>query len=461
MKNILSVAMLVVAISLGLSAFGQGEISPLFLNRTLQANLLNPAMNDGSRVAIGLPSTSAMVSHTGFSFKDVIKPIPGQPDSTYLAIEDFVGLLREDGVFKMEAREDWLSLAIGGKKVRILSGVSIRSLSEFSYPVDAIRLAWHGNGAYLDQPLQLGPSFRTMSWWEAYGGAQIGIGDRITVAGKIKYLGGLAYGESSKSKIGFTTFSDGYDVEFDVDYEVQLIGPGLSGIDWKDYESIQSIDPKVALSDFGKNSGIGADLGVIFRPIESVEVGASVLDLGQIFWSSNVTTLSVKGDFRFEGINVTPFFTGDSIDLQGIPDSLLDRFSFTESNGSIRTGLPTRYLVHGAWEPLPWLRLHSAVQLQHFIAPLDFSWALGAQLKAGKWLDAGMSYQYRPDVGSLIGLQSSLKLGPVVLYVMSDHALGAIFWQGAQLVHFRGGMNFQIGTQTSRGALSRPAEPVN
>lgn len=460
MKNIRFTALLIVSISFAIPGYGQGEISPLFLNRTLQANILNPAMNDGSRVAIGLPSTSLMLSHTGFSFSDVIKPVPGQPDSTYLAIDDFVGLLGDDGVFKLEAREDWFSLAIGGKRVRILSGLSSRSLSEFSYPVDAFRLAWNGNGAYLDEPLQLGPSFRTMNWWEAYVGAQVGIGDRITVGGKIKYLGGLLYAGNSKSQVDFTTYSDGYDVEFDVDYEVQLTGPGLTGIDWQSYQSIQAFDPNVALLDFGKNRGVGVDLGVVFRPIESVEVGASVLDLGQIVWRSNVTTLAVKGDFRFEGINVTPFFSGDSIDLQGIPDSLLSRFSFTESSDAIRTGLPTRYVIHGAWEPVSWLRLHSAIQLQQFIAPLDFSWALGAQLRAGKWLDVGMSYQYRPDVGNLIGLQSSVKLGPVVLYVMSDHALAALLWRDTQLIHFRGGMNFQIGKQTSRGALSRPAERV-
>lgn len=460
MNNFRFGALLVTGLCLSVSVFSQGETSPLFLNRTLQANLLNPAMNDGSRVAIGLPSTSGMLSHTGFAFSDVIKPVPGQPDSTYLAIDDFVGILGDDGVFKLEAREDWFSLAVGGKRVRILSGLSSRSLSEFSYPVDAFRLAWNGNGAYLDEPLQLGPSFRTLNWWEAYLGAQIGIGDKITVAGKIKYLGGLLYAGNSKSKAELTTYSDGYDVEFDVDYEVQLTGPGLTGIDWANYQSIQSFDPQVALLDFGKNRGVGVDLGVVFRPLESVEIGASVLDFGQIVWKSNVTTLGVKGDFRFEGINVSPFFSGDSIDLQGIPDSLLRRFTFTESDEAIRTVLPTRYLVHGAWEPVSWLRLHSVIQLQQFLAPLDFSWAIGAKVQAGKWFDFGMSYQYRPDVGNLVGLQSSLKLGPVVVYVMSDHALAALLWQDTQLVHLRGGMNFQIGSQTSRAALSRPAESV-
>lgn len=443
-----------------LPAFGQGETSPIFLPRTLQSNILNPAMNDGSKVAIGLPSTNLMLVHDGFTFNDLVQPVPGQPDSSYLAIDQFVSQLGENGTFKAEARADWLSLAIGGKRVRILAGISNRSLSEFSYPVDLLRLAWNGNAPYLDETLELAPAFRTMNWLEAGVGAQVGIGKRITVAGRVKYLGGLLYASSTSSQADMTTASDGYDITFDVDYQVEMSWPGVSQINWASLESIQNSQPQINVTGLGNNRGIGGDLGITFRPTSTIEIGASALDLGQIVWRDNTTTLSVKGDFTFSGINVSPFFKGDSVGVTALADSLLSGFSFLENDEPIRTALPTRYVIHGAWEPLNWLRLQTAIQAQQFLGRPDLSWALGAQLKAGKWLDFGASYMYRPDARSLIGVQSSLKLGPVVLYAMSDHAISLLDWKNSRMIHVRFGMNFQIGSQTPLEGISEPARTL-
>ncbi len=425
----------------------QGEYSPILLPRSVQSNLLNPAMNDGSKFALALPAAGITLSHEGFRPGDLIRPVPGQPDSLMVDVNNAVLSLGDRGVLGGEVHADVFQLAIGGKKFRLLGGASVRTVTSIEYPVDAIRLAWYGNAPYLDKPLDLGPGFSTTNWWEAYLCAQVGIGNKIRVGGKIKYLGGILYAGATSSQAIFTTAADGYTITGDLNYRLLVSGPDLSGVNWADYSSLQNIPlPSQRSALFAGNHGMGADLGVVVNPIEKLDIGLSVLDLGVIYWR-NGFGLNASGSATFEGINVSPFFQGDSVDIQHLADSFFNRFSVKQVREEFQTRLPMRFVLHAGFEPVKWVRVQGMLQARRVQGSTDVSWALGGQLRAGRVLDLGLSYGRRTGVGNLIGIQTSLKLGPVMIYAMSDHALSALQWENARLAHVRLGVNLQIGRQ--------------
>lgn len=434
----------------------QGELSPIFMPRSLQSSLLNPAMNEGSRVAIGLPSTSVLVAHPAFAFGDLIRPVPGGNGATYLALDELLPTLGERSTLNTEIRNDLLTLAIGGDRFRILAGASARSLTTMSYPTDLIRLGWNGNAAYLDQTMQLAPSFQTVNWWEAYLGAQVKINDKIRVGGRLKYLNGVLYAGTSQNDVTWRTASDGYAWNFEVDYQVQATGLQLSNFDPNNFSSFSDLQAEVVPELLGQNRGFAADLGIVVKPIERLEIGASALDLGRIAWNGTSTTLGVQGQLSFSGVDATPFLRGDSLNFDGLGDSLLNHFTVSEASQAIVTNLPGRYMVHAAFTPFRWVRIQSAWQLQHFQGAWNQTFALGAMLHVGRWLDFGLNYAVRENTYDLVGLQGSVTMGPVVLYLMSDHILAPVMLRSTQFGHLRFGMNLQIG-----GKMKKPLPPTD
>ncbi len=428
---------------IGHVAQAQGELSPFFLSRAHQTTLLNPAATDGAHVSIGLPSVSVMGSHTGFSFGDLIQQAPGM-DSTFVAFTSLPDQLRDRNRLQADLRVDWLSVAIGIKKFRLLAGLSSRGRMDLSYPKDLIRLATNGNAAYLDQAMQLGPGFHGIAWQELYAGGQVGIGNKLRIGGRLKYLSGTGYVGSNRHNLTWTTRADSYVWDVNVDYQLQTAGLDLGELNGSP-SSQTSFQPEFSPAIFRQHQGMAMDLGAIFQPIEKLTLGVSALDLGGIFWKDNARSFDVAGQFSFEGVDLSPLLRGDSIQTQGLADSMLAGIDWTAQNQNFYTALPARYLISVSYEPLKWLRTSAVIQAERYLGSWNPALAVGAQLRVKQWLDFGLSWSARQGQWDILGLQTSIKTGPIVTYFMSDHVLAPLRPRHAQTAHFRVGMNVQIG----------------
>ena len=417
----------------------QGELSPFFLPRSLQGNLLNPASSDGGTVSIGLASPSLLVSHSGFAFGDLVQPVPGQ-DSSFLAFDQLLSELGDNNRVQGELRADLLSLAIGIRSFRLLAGVSSRARLDMSYPKDLIRLAWNGNAPYLGETMSIGPAFRAMAWQEVFVGGQMKVGESVQVGGRLKYLSGTGYAGTRRSQLAWTTSPETYAWDLDLDYSLQTAGLDLGELG----DSIQ-LSPSVSPSFFQQNHGVSVDVGVLFRPIKQLELGFSAVDIGSIKWTGMARHYDAAGSLTFDGVDLSPLWQGDSIDFAGLPDSLLQAITVAETEETFSTALPGRYQVSVALEPLRWVRVSSIVQAEYDGGTWRPALAVGAQTRAGKWLDFGLSWMARDGQWDIIGLQTSLRAGPVVTYLMSDHILAPLRARQAQMAHVRLGMNIQLG----------------
>lgn len=428
------------ALCLGPVVQAQSELSPFFMPRSAQTTVLNPAASDGGTVSIALPSPSILVSHSGFGFGDLIQQTPGG-DSTFLAVGSVLPQLGDRNRIQAEMRADLLNASIGIRNFRLLIGANSRMRADLTYPKDLIQLAWNGNAGYLDEALNIGPGIRAMAWQEVYAGAQAGIGDRIKVGGKLKYLSGTGYIGTSRHDLSWTTNSETYAWQFDLDYQLNTAGLDLGDISADELV----LSPEFAPAIFEQNHGVALDVGILFKPIDKLELGFSAVDVGQISWKGLARTYEIAGSVEFDGVDVSPLLKGDSLDFDHLPDSLLQQFDLSETEAPFSTALPARYNVTAAFEPMNWLRVSTIFQAERYQSKWNPALAVGAQLRAGKWLDFGLSWMARDGQWDIIGLQTSVRMGPVVAYLMSDHILAPLRADHAQMAHLRLGMNLQFG----------------
>lgn len=429
-----------IALCLSPALQAQSELSTFFMPRSLQTMNLNPAATDGGTISIGLPSPSFLVSHSGFGFGDLIQQTPGQ-DSTFLAVGNVLSQLGDRNRIQAEIRADLLNAAIGIKNFRLLVGANSRMRLDLTYPKDLVQLAWNGNASYLDEALEIGPGVNAMAWQEIYAGVQTGIGDKIRVGGKLKYLSGTGYAGTTRNNLSWTTNSESYAWNFDLDYQLKTAGLDLGDISAEEI----MLDPQIAPAIFEQNHGFAMDVGILFKPIDKLELGFSAIDIGQISWKGMARTYEVKGNIEFDGIDISPLLRGDSLDFESLPDSLLQSFDFSETEEPFTTALPARYNVTVGFEPLRWLRISSIFQAERYQNAWNPALAVGAQVRAGKWLDFGLSWMVRDGQWDIIGLQTSIRTGPVVTYFMTDHILAPLRPDNAQMAHLRVGMNLQFG----------------
>ena len=119
---------------------------------------------------------------------------------------------------------------------------------------------------------------------------------------KAKLYSGIFNAQSLKNEGNFTTrlgTDNIYRHELqNLDYRFQS-----SGVLENDQFSLSA---KSLLNNFfsGGNLGLGMDIGLTYHLNEKIEISASILDIGFISYSNNVTTYTNRGDYTLEGIGL-------------------------------------------------------------------------------------------------------------------------------------------------------------
>ena len=123
----------------------------------------------------------------------------------------------------------------------------------------------------------------------------IAISSGILTPTSFKYL--MAYGgiDLPQATSTITTGVDGRYVNMDLNYEINL----------PNFDSDEGLPGK----------GIAFDLGATVNVGESMQVSASVLDIGSINYSKNTTSYQFTGDMNFEGIEMDNLFENNSLKI--------------------------------------------------------------------------------------------------------------------------------------------------
>ncbi|MEZ4829472.1 MAG: DUF5723 family protein [Bacteroidia bacterium] len=416
---------------LPLAGKAQQETGLYFMPRAMQNIQVNPAFMQEKTVSIGLPSIYFHALHSGFSYRDLLREVPGT-DSLEVDVAGAIASMREDNVVRTNVRADLLGVTVKVGPMQVSASAGTRITGFVAYPRSLAQLAWEGNAGFIDQEVSVAPEFAFSAWHE------IGLGmtfrrGKFQAGIRGKYLVGLADFSVSRAEASLTTSDEIYQLQMQINYQLQssVFDPG----------SLDNPDPQYEFRPFTGNNGIAGDFGLQYKMNDKLSFSASVIDLGFIKWKDQAAIHEATGTVSFEGLDVAEMLAQDSFDISLLADSLLAEIKMRSTDGTYQTDLPTRIYIGGTFSPIKSLRLGGVYYSEFYRGRIFNGLAVSASKDLGKILTAGITYSIQDRRFDNLGVNLLLKLGPVLLYSSTDHLSSFLRPGYSREVNARIGMN--------------------
>ncbi len=296
-----------VLLLIGVSATAQQVNTLYFLENSPHRHYINPAFQPISKVYVSLPVigyTSMWIGNNSLTMSDIIV---GQNGKTMWFMNP--ELDREKQFFRRIHNSTLLDTDINlnllGFGFRIKDngylhfGINERIEGGVSMPKDLFRFMFDGGmkdidgGDNLFNLKYLGG--RATAYTEIAGGYSHKINDQWTVGGKLKINLGNAYAGLRNKQLDLNLTADEWQLQGRG--EMELVLPitqyptsintltkdaGEGGADW----SFDTSDPMALVKRMmPAGFGVGVDLGMTYKPIDMVQITASITDLGFIYWN--------------------------------------------------------------------------------------------------------------------------------------------------------------------------------
>jgi len=322
---------------------------------------------------------------------------------------------------------------------------SSHNTMELRYPGDLMRLMAYGNGAYLNEELQLGVGVNYSSYGELGFGAIYKMGG-VDLGARIGFLFGRLNFQTRHSDLSLYTAEDYYQLRFKGNYEMNTSGfPGVDGItSFNTGQLFRSVFP----AGFS-NPGVSLSIGATYHPSEVLSLQLSVKDWGFIHWGKLPRTYRVEGEWEYSGIDI--FNVGGQLDtsslknlspddIQGWVDTLSQLLNLDgPDKSSYNTALPTKIALSGSYRLTDKFTVGALYRYVNGVLTSDHQMAIDATYNFwGFWRVGAMYSLYHGKQN--IGLHSNFNLGPVQIYLATDK----VFSIGRSNKHYRqvrGGIN--------------------
>ena len=437
-KSVLKVTLCIAAAVISFHAAAQTvSKSSWMLENNVYGHRYNAAwIPEKSYFGIGVGSVNPAV-YSDIGVSNVIFPtetglVSGFNDA--ISTEEFIGGMNALNRIQVDLNENILSVGFRGKRGGY-SNIEFNARANVfgDLPRDLFALLKENGGSNYDlSGLGLGVS----TYAELSYGYARSLGDKFKFGFKVKGLCGLASLQSDVRSA--VARSDAESIYMNVDASIRAAAPflqvgtkeseyGSGANDVIDFENI-SFDTK-AIRPCG--AGVALDLGLIYEPVEGLEIGVSVNDLGAMGWK-----YGIKGDTDSE---VT--YIGERKEPDGESDSefgaemgaafetlgKLGEFHYSEGkdwkwdmlpfnvNASVKWRMPFyRRLAFGAMGSYSNVWKHNSydVRAGAAITPIDWFSLTG---------NAGMS-----DFGPVWGAGTSISLTIINIWLSVDGYMGKV-----------------------------------
>jgi len=410
--------------------FGVSAQSPMglyYMETIPQVSHLNPAMQPRANGFFALPGFN-QIFQSDVAFSDVFQDLGNEWVSPLSKRYDFDQLYKVTGdAFNINEQLDISVLGFGFRSKRdyFSLSMSVKSAVNFAMPYDFIKIADEGlpNGSKFD--------FSTLRT-KAVTYKEISIGysrewnDYLTLGINVKPLFGMVgtisdinHFELNTSRTIYEVYVDGqvstsapFDVEEgeDGDFPESVDVKDLSDSEWSSY-----------FSSF-KNPGLALDFGAVYNLNSKWEFSAALNNLGFIKWNEDLNSLSFKGSYSFEGIEVD----GSNVDdldeaVEEIGDSLKSVINYDVGHDEFSMNLvpglylgANYYLNHAIS-----VGVLSRSQFQKDNFRQDFN--LSANIQPYSFVSLNLNYSVRVNGGNGLGAGLSMLFGSLQFYMLADY----------------------------------------
>lgn len=421
------------------SADAQQNIGLHFMD-VWQQNLTNPAQFGKNKINIGIGSVYNNTILEGVTIGDIINTENGQ---TTLDIDAAIANMNDQNSLDQYLSVETLNIGLNLGKIGLSLSHAFKFDAFYSYPKAFPQTIFQGNAQFIGETVEIGSSINLNNYNEI----ALGIayqGEKFSIGGRVKYLIGVGTAATNPDRNSATLFTDPdiYQLTLSADYELQTAG-FLDYNDIDDFE-LQLSPSSESLKLAGENTGLAFDIGAKVD-LGKLHLSASVLDIGSIDYKDNTRTYATKGSYTYEGVDLTPAFSGEDVDFESGLDTLRTIFNVTENNETFTIDLASQAYVSAKYDLSKKLTVGALYYGRFSESNNKTVVALSGQMKLGKIASAGLTYSIIDDTFTNIGLNAAVKLGPVQVFALTDNLIGTVTQNDSEVINFRAGLNLVIG----------------
>ena len=448
------------ALMISAIAFGQTESTLYFMNSLSQSVTENPATLPRYKFSLGIPGSSTLISYTnnGFSYNDLVKR---GGDSVTVDFSKWLSKLAKKNYTSVGVNTDLFRLGIRTKKdVYLMMNVMARGYGRFMFPKDMAALFLEGTGNYVGQTLHISPKAEGMGWVEVGLGTSIPITEKLRVGGRIKYLKGIVNATTVRSDASLQIAND-YSITAAADMSIKTSG----------FNKIS--DGNMKFSDFSGNTGFGLDLGATWQMLPKLQLSASLIDIGYIKWSNDITYYQLDPEtdrYTFKGIDLGELLNGHDDYWSAQADSLEKNFKVKELTGSgYATALPMRGFASANYTLSKNTNVGALLFIENFHGRFAPGLTTTVNNQLSKFVSTTVSYTMSNRAYGNLGAGLSLNFAPIQVYIVGDNILRLPFSlmanknannyvNNAQVVNLRAGLNIVWGWKKTKAEIDQTIE---
>lgn len=415
-----------------------------FMRQTLQSSYTNPALLPDDRLVISLPNLYSHLELTGPSTGDLFTSEGGK---TFFNVSQALPALEDLNSTRNHTTIETIGASIGLGNLRLGINHAAHLATFFQYSDDLARLVWNGNGPYVGQELSLENRFQINGYHEIGLAAAYEV-KNFTIGGRVKLLSGIGDVSSGANQGTLFTDPDIYQLTMTTDFNI-------NSSSYFRFTSVEDFDTNIDFTDlsfdkiFGKNSGIGFDIGAKAQ-FGKIQIAASMIDIGGITWAENVNNYVSAENFTYEGLDFTEAILGEDAEFSSALDSLQEIFTVKTTSVEYETKLPQKIYLSGTYQLNDMWLLGASLYNESFIDDSNTGIALAAQAGIKDWLTVGGQYGIYNDNFANIGLNATAKLNVVQILLASDNIIGLLDTGNSSFTNFRVGLNVVLGKRKAK-----------
>jgi len=443
-----------------------------------QNHLLNPARRPSNSVYIGLPVLSGIKVNTGNNFFGLSDIFVQDPLSDSLItilhpnydIDDFLSGLSQQNYVEASATIQTLGVGFNiGKDGYLFIDINERVEGNLVLPGDLFTLAFKGNEGFAGSTIDLSSLSGEMQYFREAG---IGFSTPLSNKFRIGFKGKMLFGIGSVSvdnKALAINVGEDYSHSFEADVTLNISAPltitedadqNIETINF-DKDALESTSQLVEYMSGLKNLGFGFEVGAVYDLTDRFSLSASVIDLGYIKWKDYVNNLNVKGEFSFDGLDVTDVVNGDAtLDELGqdLLDSLENSIEITHTEDPFKTWLSPGVTFGGSYRLNKTFSLGLLSYTKFVNSNIREALTFSGNINLGTAISAGISYTISSGRYDNLGIGLAARAGIFQLYAIADRiplAINNLDTEGGtvpmpgelNIVNLRVGLNLLFGNK--------------
>ena len=402
--------------------------------------MINPGLFPDYKVTVGLPvlSSSYFSANTGkISFNNAFSR--SADNSLHFNPQQLADNLDENNRIEINSNVQLFYLGFKMKKNHLSLSLTERVEAGITYPKTFVELLAAGNGAFEGKILAFdGLGLRAQAYHELAVGYGRDITDKLSIGVRAKFLSGVASIDVEDISAGLLTSTDSLYL-YSSAFNINMAGYDLFEGDGDIFKSATAF----------KNKGFALDIGAQYWITDNLQVSMAVNDLGSINWDSGTKQLQFdEVKYSFTGIDFIDVIdqNNDEDILGQEADSLGGLFTPEEVEGiGFKTQLSPKFYAGASYHLGKNHTFGATFYGDAFKGTFNPAFGLSYNLQLGHIWTIGVNASYKNKSFGNIGIGTTLTLGPIQLYALTESVTALTRWEDARVIDARDGMNLVFG----------------